>query len=125
VFLHLNFDFCIKIHFRARLIASDERSNPSSRLGSPSPSVNGLSADRIVIDPSKGGAVSPKSSQEPKALEVKPGYWVWDGLVKVLEVDLFCAAWEIRHGAALALRELLKIQGKCGGMQGQYFLPNC
>lgn len=39
-------------------------------------------------------------------------------MVKVLEVDLFSAAWEVRHGAALALRELLKVQGKCGGMRG-------
>jgi TATA-binding protein-associated factor len=124
VFPHCGLIFCINCILRARLIASDERSSPSSRLASPSPSVNGLSVDRIVIDPSKGGAVSPKSSQEPKALEVKPGYWVWDGLVKVLEVDLFSVAWEVRHGAALALRELLKIQGKCGGMQGpSCFLP--
>jgi hypothetical protein len=33
-------------------------------------------------------------------------------------VDLFSAAWEVRHGAAMALRELLKIQGKYGGMKG-------
>lgn len=39
--------------------------------------------------------------------------------MKVLEVDLFSAAWEIRHGAAIALRELLKVQGQCGGMQGE------
>jgi TATA-binding protein-associated factor len=38
--------------------------------------------------------------------------------VKVLEVDLLSAAWEVRHGAALALRELLKAQGRFGGMKG-------
>lgn len=36
----------------------------------------------------------------------------------MLEVDLFSAAWEVRHGAAMALRELLKVQGKFGGMRG-------
>jgi len=41
--------------------------------------------------------------------------------VKVLEVDLFSPIWEVRHGAALALRELLKVQGKYGGMQGELF----
>lgn len=44
---------------------------------------------------------------------------MWDGLVKMLEVDLFSAAWEVRHGAAMALRELLKSQGKFGGMKGK------
>jgi hypothetical protein len=39
--------------------------------------------------------------------------------VKILEVDLFSPTWEVRHGAALALRELLKVQGKCGGMRGK------
>lgn len=41
--------------------------------------------------------------------------------MKVLEVDLFSPIWEVRHGAALALRELLKVQGKYGGMQGELF----
>lgn len=48
------------------------------------------------------------------------GLWIWDGVVKVLEVDLFSTAWEVRHGAAMALREILKAQGKCGGMRGMY-----
>lgn len=76
------------------------------------------SPERVVVDPSKGGAVEAKASQQSKALEVRPGEWVWDGVVKVLEVDLFSPAWEVRHGAALALREVLKTQGKCGGMKG-------
>lgn len=29
--------------------------------------------------------------------------------------DLFNAQWEIRHGAATGLREIVKLQGKCGG----------
>lgn len=60
-----------------------------------------------------------KTSQQSKALEVRPGEWVWDGVVKVLEVDLFSPNWEVRHGAAMGLREVLKIQGKCGGMRGK------
>lgn len=71
-----------------------------------------------MIDPSKGGAVSPKAAKQSKALEVEDGCWIWDGVAKVLEVDLLSAAWEVRHGAALALRELLKLQGRFGGMKG-------
>ncbi|KAF8969946.1 SNF2 superfamily chromatin remodeling protein [Flammula alnicola] len=99
---------------KARLINPDENTAPNSRLSSPS---LGVAADKVVVDPSKGGAISPKSAKQSKALEVDDGVWIWDGVVKVLEVDLFSAAWEVRHGAAMALRELLKLQGKCGGMR--------
>ncbi|KAG6818211.1 hypothetical protein H0H87_000116 [Tephrocybe sp. NHM501043] len=102
---------------KARLISPEEKAMPTSRTGSPKPAVNGATSEKVVIDPSKGGAVSPKASQQSKALDVKPGIWVWDGVVKVLEVDLFSAAWEVRHGAAMALRELLKVQGQYGGMR--------
>ncbi|KAF5386822.1 hypothetical protein D9615_001620 [Tricholomella constricta] len=102
---------------KARLVSTDDKIASISRTGSPKPATDGVPSDKIVIDPTKGGAVSPKASQQSKALDVKPGLWVWDGVVKVLEVDLFSAAWEVRHGAAMALRELLKVQGKYGGMR--------
>jgi TATA-binding protein-associated factor len=104
--------------FRARLISADDKMPSESRISSPALTVNGTSSEKVVIDPSKGGAISPKAAQQSKALDVKHGLWVWDGVVKVLEVDLFSAAWEVRHGAAMALRELLKVQGKFGGMRG-------
>jgi TATA-binding protein-associated factor len=91
-------------------------------VASPKPGPNGSSAEKVIIDPSKGGAVSPKTTQQSKALDVKPGDWVWNGVVSVLEVDLFSAAWEVRHGAAMALRELIKIQGNYGGMRGLTFV---
>jgi len=62
--------------------------------------------------------VNPKNDKQSKALEVRPGTWIWDGIANILEVDLFSQAWEVRHGAAMCLRELLKLQGKCGGMKG-------
>ena len=92
---------------------SSENPNSKSRIDD-----SKKSPDRVVVDPPKGGAVEAKAAQQSKALEVTPGVWVWDGLVKVLEVDLFSLAWEVRHGAAMALREILKVQGKCGGMKG-------
>lgn len=64
--------------------------------------------------------MSPKEVKQSKALEVPQGRWIWDGLVEVLEVDLFSVAWQVRHGAAMALRELLKIQGKNGGMRCEF-----
>ena len=108
--------------FRVRLVSSDDKVAPASRVASPKPGSNGSSAEKVVIDPSKGGAVSPKTTQQSKALDVKAGDWVWNGVVSVLEVDLFSAAWEVRHGAAMALRELIKIQGNYGGMRGWIFV---
>jgi TATA-binding protein-associated factor len=107
-------------HCRARLITKDEngeapKPDDASTNGS---GVNGISSDKVIIDPSKGGAVNPKNDKQSKALEVQPGCWIWDGIVKLLEVDLFSLAWEARHGAAMALRELLKLQGKYGGTRG-------
>ena len=64
--------------------------------------------------------MSAKPVPQSKALEVSSGWWIWDGVVKLLEVDLFSPAWEVRHGAAMALRELLKVQGHSGGMQGMH-----
>ena len=110
-------EFC-----RARILNPDDTAASSSRLSSPAPP-----ASAENLDFSKGGAIAPKSAKQSKALEVEHGLWIWDGLVKILEVDLFSPTWEVRHGAALALRELLKVQGKCGGMRGKdasdYTLP--
>ena len=79
-----------------------------------------MSLDKVVVDPSKGGAVIPKNGKQSKALEVRPGTWIWDGIANMLEVDLFSQAWEVRHGAAMCLRELFKLQGRSGGMKGTF-----
>ncbi|EFI28392.1 Mot1 [Coprinopsis cinerea okayama7 len=97
---------------KARLIAAEESTSTKSRVNSPIPGDSSSTSERVVIDPSKGGAVNAKLAKQSKALEVEDGCWIWDGVVKLLEVDLFSAAWEVRHGAALALRELLKVQGR-------------
>ena len=101
----------------------DDSSTAKPRGASPKSPTEGPALDRVVIDPTKGGAVAPKTESKSKALEVQQGTWVWDGLVKLLEVDLFSAAWEVRHGAAMALREVLKLQGKYGGMKGALWEP--
>ncbi|KIY43333.1 hypothetical protein FISHEDRAFT_67850 [Fistulina hepatica ATCC 64428] len=97
-------------------------SSKANSIAAPKPRVGRIAPDtttpeKVVIDPTKGGAVSPKTFKQSKALDVEPGCWIWDGVVKVFEVDLFSPAWQVRQGAAMALRELLKIQGKYGGMK--------
>lgn len=41
--------------------------------------------------------------------------WPLESFSDELMSDLFSASWEIRHGAATALREIVKQQGKCAG----------
>ncbi|XP_054159429.1 TATA-binding protein-associated factor 172-like [Oppia nitens] len=41
--------------------------------------------------------------------------WPLESFADELLSDLFSASWEVRHGAATALREIIKLQGKCGG----------
>lgn len=104
-----------------RLVSAEPQEAPRSRLDSPVDTVKSFVQEKVIIDPSKGGAVSPKAAQQSHALEVIPGAWMWQGIVALLEVDLFSANWESRHGAAMALRELLKVQGSSGGMKGNLY----
>ena len=41
--------------------------------------------------------------------------WPFEGLCELVCLDLFSPYWEVRHGAALALRELLKVHGSGAG----------
>jgi TATA-binding protein-associated factor len=41
--------------------------------------------------------------------------WPLESFTDELMADLFNPLWEVRHGAATALREIIKLQGKCGG----------
>lgn len=45
-----------------------------------------------------------------------PDRWPFTILVEALQQDLLNSAWEVRHGSALALREILKVQGRSGGV---------
>lgn len=41
--------------------------------------------------------------------------WPFEWFAEELMSDLFAPQWETRHGAATALRELIKLQGQCAG----------
>ncbi|KAG9004846.1 TATA-binding protein-associated factor mot1 [Tulasnella sp. JGI-2019a] len=94
---------------------------PARPVPSPTPETiktsTPLSDEKVIVDPQKGGQVvaSDKSAQV-NLLQVPEGHWVWGRLVEVLEVDLVSPNWEVRHGAATALREVIKTQGSGGGM---------
>ncbi|KAJ1310135.1 hypothetical protein OPQ81_006880 [Rhizoctonia solani] len=116
---------------KVRLVATDDGPQPQRvRSGSkapaqisptptPSTSTSKLPDEsKVIIDPSKGGQVNAKQGAvAPTVIKANEGEWVWGGVVRVLELDLFNPMWEVRHGAAMALREIVKVQGGAGGMK--------
>lgn len=129
----------IKSPDRVRIVGTDDgpRARPVPARGDG----DRKSPEKVIIDPTKGGQIEAKEkTAQAQALNVPEGNWVWGGTVNLLQVDLFryssslssvqCQCWveltldfhspnwEIRHGAAMALREVIKIRGASGGMRG-------
>ncbi|KAL7299186.1 hypothetical protein TKK_0007782 [Trichogramma kaykai] len=53
----------------------------------------------------------------PKSWPDSAIYWPFEAFVENLLQDLFSSKWEIRHGAATGLREIIKLHGKGAGKQ--------
>ncbi|KAJ3082443.1 TATA-binding protein-associated factor mot1 [Quaeritorhiza haematococci] len=71
---------------------------------------------------SKKVVIEHKTKEEPAAAAAALGgvfgsgdEWPFEGLCEQLCLDLFAANWEIRHGAAIGLREVLKVHGSGAG----------
>ena len=76
---------------RVRVVDTEEgpRARPLGNSIDSKPS-GPFSTERVVIDPTKGGQVEAKEkTAQDLALNVTEGMWVWDGVVRVLQVDLF------------------------------------
>jgi TATA-binding protein-associated factor len=67
-----------------------------------------------VISEFKGVVVAEKSSLVPDT-DVEGSEWPFERLCEFLTVDLFDSAWEIRHGAAMGLREIVRVHGAGAG----------
>lgn len=70
-----------------------------------------------VVSEFKGMPVQEKSSLVTEA-EEEGDEWPYDRLCEFLTVDLFDPQWEIRHGAAMGLREIVRVHGEGAGRQG-------
>ncbi|EJU05341.1 hypothetical protein DACRYDRAFT_113489 [Dacryopinax primogenitus] len=109
-------------HAKVRVVASPSDGHPETRPmhrrqeDVQKSDVATLSGEE---NPCGGGAVSVKHNiaKGTRVLTVSEGVWVWQGVVDILEVDLLNPNWEVRHGAALGLREVVRTQGASGGMQ--------
>ncbi|KAG2733298.1 hypothetical protein G9P44_004288 [Scheffersomyces stipitis] len=67
--------------------------------------------EKLVVE-AKAPELSPLLSQHSKVAGL---VWQFQGVYELLLDDLFNDKWEIRHGAALGLRELIKKHGKGAG----------
>jgi TATA-binding protein-associated factor len=66
------------------------------------------------VDSENATVVAYKPKPDISALSVfsTGDEWPFEGLVEKLSFDLFSPRWETRHGAAIGLREIIKIHGK-------------
>lgn len=75
---------------------------------------NGAVDDTVIVADYKGDVIPEKpviqSDEEESGLE-----WPFEKLCSILALDLFDQTWEIRHGAALGLREVIRSQGSGAG----------
>ncbi|GAA5855493.1 hypothetical protein JCM8547_007859 [Rhodosporidiobolus lusitaniae] len=98
---------------------------PASTAPTPVAPVAPATSDdgKVVVDPAAkarereriGGEMQAKEAAERAEYEVTAGEWPWKNAVERLAVGLLSTTWETRHGAALGLREVLRLQGGGGG----------
>ncbi|KAF2719417.1 SNF2 family DNA-dependent ATPase domain-containing protein [Polychaeton citri CBS 116435] len=72
--------------------------------------------DSKVVSEFKGASVPEKSTLVADA-EEEGKDWPFERLCEFLTVDLFDPKWEIRHGAAMGLREIIRVHGAGAGRQ--------
>lgn len=70
--------------------------------------------DSKVVSEFKGAPV-PEISEFQANPEEEGTEWPFERLCEFLTVDLFDPAWEIRHGAAMGLREIVRVHGAGAG----------
>ncbi len=72
--------------------------------------------DAKIVSDFKGSLIPEKSilqtEEEEQGLE-----WPFERLCEVLMVDLFDHHWEVRHGAAMGLREVIRVHGAGAGRE--------
>lgn len=80
--------------------------------------LNGSSeeANAQIVSEYKGPAVAEKSALQTDA-EVEGIEWPFERLCEFLMIDLFDQSWEIRHGAAMGLREVIRVHGGGAGRE--------
>ncbi|KAF3937100.1 hypothetical protein ABW19_dt0210638 [Dactylella cylindrospora] len=78
--------------------------------------------DSKIVVQHKGPALPPSSTVQ---VEADDSIWPFERLADILLVDLFDPSWIVRHGAAMALRDLIRYHGPAAGrVKGRYKREN-
>ncbi|KAI0598541.1 SNF2 family domain-containing protein [Biscogniauxia sp. FL1348] len=80
--------------------------------------------DTKVVSEFKGPSVPIKTEIEVED-ELQGSEWPYERLCEFLKIDIFDPQWETRHGAALGLREILRVHGAgAGRLRGKSRMEN-
>lgn len=72
--------------------------------------------DSKVVSEFKGPVAPERSHIQPQTAE-QGGGWPLEHMCEFLTIDIFDSNWEVRHGAAMGLREVIRVQGIAAGRQ--------
>ncbi|TKA46339.1 hypothetical protein B0A49_13996, partial [Cryomyces minteri] len=117
-------------------VSRRESTGPSQTPAAPEPTKNeikredsnGTATDYFSLDRQNGddnskvvsefkGPVVPEKSTFQTEAEEKGLEWPYERLCEFLTVDLFDLNWQIRHGAAMGLREIVRVHGAGAGRE--------
>ncbi|KAJ5534790.1 hypothetical protein N7527_001044 [Penicillium freii] len=70
--------------------------------------------DSKLVSEFKGAAAPQRPHIQPEIVEQGAG-WPLEHMCEFLTMDIFDSNWEVRHGAAMALREVIRVQGVAAG----------
>ncbi|KAJ6079695.1 hypothetical protein N7467_009448 [Penicillium canescens] len=70
--------------------------------------------DSKLVTEFKGPIVPERPHIQPEIVE-QGGGWPLEHMCEFLTMDIFDSNWEVRHGAAMALREVIRVQGIAAG----------
>lgn len=73
--------------------------------------------DSKVVAEFRGSALPEKPLLQSYSTEEENTEWPFERMCEFLMVDIFDHSWEIRHGAAMGLREVIRVQGPGAGRQ--------
>ncbi|UKZ80636.1 hypothetical protein TrVFT333_008399 [Trichoderma virens FT-333] len=73
-----------------------------------------IDEDAKVVSEFKGSVMQIKSELEAEE-SMEGAEWPYERLCDFLKIDLFDSSWETRHGAAMGLREVLRVHGGGAG----------
>ncbi|KAJ5654329.1 hypothetical protein N7490_001332 [Penicillium lividum] len=75
--------------------------------------------DSKIVAEFKGPIAPERSVLQPEIVDQGSG-WPLECMCEFLTMDIFDQNWEVRHGAAMALREVIRVQGAAAGrMEGK------